>query len=489
MYLMLGLGAIPLAALLGSTSLLFPAIVERSGNRFQLSPLRSLFVGLLVGGGGAALSLTLLSGEGNPLFLGLGGLLLILLVVMIIFGCSGVSLHIAMRLVDPSPAFVPTFLVGLSLIAIALIPVVGWYLFAPLVLAISSGAGFLGVFSRKRSLEESMPGDEKKGSWLGVRRPAWVLLILSPVVGELLSGSAPPVEFFNPISFLVLVALYGGGAVIIRELAFRWGKGWRSILLLGAAYGIIEEGLMVKSFFDPNWMDLGALGTYGRSLGVNWIWSLELTAYHMVISIAIPILLVNLLYPKETGRSWVNSRALWVFGGLFTLDVLVGFFLLTPYRPPVVPYLGSLGMVILLYVLAKKLPAEFRLAESGMQRKPVWAGLLAFWGTTGLFLIVWLTSASTMPATMAFLMLAAWIGLCLAAAGWLLGWKAGTWKHELALAVGGLGFLILLTPIHEFDVSRIDDPSGMLIVGLLFTAFLAFVGVRAAREQRNALEV
>jgi hypothetical protein len=315
------------------------------------------------------------------------------------------------------------------------------------------------------------------------------LLILSPVVGELLSGSAPPVEFFNPISFLVLVALYGGGAVIIRELAFRWGKGWRSILLLGAAYGIIEEGLMVKSFFDPNWMDLGALGTYGRSLGVNWIWSLELTAYHMVISIAIPILLVNLLYPKETGRSWVNSRALWVFGGLFTLDVLVGFFLLTPYRPPVVPYLGSLGMVILLYVLAKKLPAEFRLAESGMQRKPVWAGLLAFWGTTGLFLIVWLTSASTMPATMAFLMLAAWIGLCLAAAGWLLGWKAGTWKHELALAVGGSGFLILLTPIHEFDVSRVDDPSGMLIVGLLFTAFLVYVGVRAAREQRNALEV
>jgi hypothetical protein len=487
MYLMLGLGAIPLAALLGSTTLLFPAIVDRSGNRFQLSPLRSLFVGLLVGGVSAGLSLTLLSVEGNPLFLGLGGLLLILLVVLIVIGCSGVSLHIARRLVDPNPAFAHSFLVGLSLIAVALIPIVGWYLFAPFLLVVSSGAGFLGVFNRKRSLEESMDSDEKVGSWLGLRRPAWFLLFLSPVVGELLSGSAPPVEFFNPISMLVLVALYGGGAVIVRELTFRWSKGWRTILLLGAAYGIIEEGLMVKSFFDPNWMDLGVLGTYGRSLGVNWIWSLELTAYHMVISIAIPILLVNLLYPKETGRSWVSNRALSVLGGLFILDVLVGFFLLTPYRPPLVPYLGSLGMTILLIVLAKVLPTEFRLAESGKQRKPVWAGLLAFWGTTGLFLIVWLTSASSMPATIAFLILAAWIGLCLAGVGWLLGWNVGTWKHELALAVGGLGFLILLTPIHEFDTSRVDDPRGMLIVGLLFTAFLVYVRVRAVREERIAL--
>jgi hypothetical protein len=286
---------------------------------------------------------------------------------------------------------------------------------------------------------------------------------------------------------LTLVVLYGGGAVIIRELTFRWGKGWRSILLLGAAYGIIEEGLMVKSFFDPNWMDLGALGTYGRWLGVNWIWSLELTAYHMVISIAIPILLVNLLYPNEGDRSWVSGRALKVIGGLFTLDVLVGFFLLTPYRPPLVPYLVSAGLVILLFVLARRLPVQFQLAENTHQKNPVWVGLLAFWATVGLFLIVWMTSESTIPALVGFLILAAWIGLCLITTGWLLGWKAGSWRHEFALAAGGLGFLILLSPIAELDPSRLDDPSGMLIVGLLFAAFLAYVRLRAGWGERDAL--
>jgi len=36
---------------------------------------------------------------------------------------------------------------------------------------------------------------------------ALVLFFLSPMIAELLSGSAPPVEFFNPLGLLVLTAL------------------------------------------------------------------------------------------------------------------------------------------------------------------------------------------------------------------------------------------------------------------------------------------
>jgi len=134
----------------------------------------------------------------------------------------------------------------------------------------------------------------KKSIW-----PALTLFFLAPMLAELLSGSAPPVEFFNPFALLVLPALYGSGAILVRELRVRWGKGWPTVFALGAAYGIVEEGLMVKSFFDPNWMDLGPLGSYGRWAGVNWVWSLELTIFHAVFSIAIPILLVELLFPAQ----------------------------------------------------------------------------------------------------------------------------------------------------------------------------------------------
>jgi hypothetical protein len=84
--------------------------------------------------------------------------------------------------------------------------------------------------------------------------PALVLFFLAPVIPELLTGSTPLANFLNPFGFALLVGLYGSGAVVARELTYRWGKGWPTLLSLGAAYGIIEEGLMVRSFFSPNYI-------------------------------------------------------------------------------------------------------------------------------------------------------------------------------------------------------------------------------------------
>ncbi len=162
--------------------------------------------------------------------------------------------------------------------------------------------------------------------------PALVLFFLAPAIGELLSGSAPPVEFFNPFSILLLSALYGSGALLARELALRWGKRWPTILTLGLAYGIVEEGLMVKSFFDPAWMDLGLLGVYGRWAGVNWVWAVMLTLYHAVVSIAIPIMLVELIYPGQRDEPWLGRRGMRTVSILLGMDVLIRIF--APDRLP-----------------------------------------------------------------------------------------------------------------------------------------------------------
>jgi hypothetical protein len=138
--------------------------------------------------------------------------------------------------------------------------------------------------------------------------PALLLFFLSPAIAELLLGSSPPSEFFNPFSLLLLCSLYGSGALIVRELKVRWNKGFVSMFVLGAAYGMIEEGLMVKSFFDPKWMDLGILGVYGRWLEVNWVWAEWLTIYHAIFSIAIPITLVELAYPKRRSDRWLSNK-------------------------------------------------------------------------------------------------------------------------------------------------------------------------------------
>src|SRR2546422_3802146 len=167
------------------------------------------------------------------------------------------------------------------------------------------------------------------------RRPLLALVLLSPVIAEMLSGCSPPLEWLNPITPLLLIWLYGAGILVMRETAVRWRTGWPSILLLGAAYGIIEEGLAVKSFFDPGWMDLGTLAWYGRWLDVNWVWAVWLTIYHAVVSIAIPIFLTEWIWPRIRSQPLTSRRGyITAIGLLAGATVFINLFL-TPYRPSV----------------------------------------------------------------------------------------------------------------------------------------------------------
>ena len=317
--------------------------------------------------------------------------------------------------------------------------------------------------------------------------PALVLFFLSPVIGELLSGSAPPAEFFNPLGFIMLAVLYGGGALLVRELTHRWGKGWGALFVLGAAYGVAEEALMCKSFFDAGWMDLGPLAGYGRWLGVNWVWAFELTAYHAVVSIAIPIVLVNLLFPGQRGRSWVSRRKLAVLFALWVANAVVIFLLISRYRPPVAHYLTTLVITAALCVLAWRLPERSLVTwhGSGGAAHPFWFLLTGFAGTFGWFFLVWVVPQTQVPAaaTLGLMVLlvvvTAWTVLRLSGGGKLPD------RHRLALVSGALGFFILLTPLQELDKKRTDNTTGMALVGLAMLLLLLWVYMRIRRGEIN----
>src|SRR3989454_10797274 len=179
------------------------------------------------------------------------------------------------------------------------------------------------------------------------RRPLLALILLSPIIAEMLSGSSPPLEWLNPITPLLLIWLYGAGVLVMRETAVRWKTGWPSILLLGAAYGIIEEGLAVKSFFDPGWMDLGTLAWYGRWLDVNWVWAVWLTIYHAVVSIAIPIFLTEWIWPRIRGQPLTSRRGYITAIGLLAGATVFINLLLTPLSALglALPWSGGRGRV------------------------------------------------------------------------------------------------------------------------------------------------
>lgn len=151
------------------------------------------------------------------------------------------------------------------------------------------------------------------------------LLLLSPAVGELLSGSSPPLQFFNPVFFLLLVGLYGCGALLVRELVAVRRLNAVGVLLLGAAYGILEEGLLCKSFFNPNWTDTGFLSVYGRAWGVNWVWTFGLTVYHAVVSITVPVFLAEALFASQAQGPWLHRRGRSIAGTALGLVLILGF--------------------------------------------------------------------------------------------------------------------------------------------------------------------
>jgi len=318
--------------------------------------------------------------------------------------------------------------------------------------------------------------------------PALVLFFLSPMVGELLSSSAPPAEFFNPVGFLMLSVLYGGGAILVRELVLLWGKGWPSLLALGAAYGIAEEGLMCKSFFDPGWMDVGMLGWYGRWLGVNWVWAFELTIYHAAFSILIPITLTGLIFPDRRQHAWTSTRRLWLLFAVWTLNGLVIFLAISKYHPSGL-HLGAAFLAIAgLCVLARRLP--WPVAPRGQQNeklgRPWRLAILGFVGTMALFLLAWALPATRVHPTVVIGSMVLLVVVLVHRLWRLSGRNGFSDAHRLALISGALGlFILVLAPVREWSPNQPDNPTGMSIVALAALVFLLWLR-RRMRSRLNA---
>ena len=144
----------------------------------------------------------------------------------------------------------------------------------------------------------------------GLRRlaPVATVFLLAPLIGEVLFGAIPLSKL--PFGLLGVLGLYGGGAILVRETVRRRGLGAAWLVLLGLAYGLIEEGLVLQSLFDQRYRGLDFLGYYGHWLGVNWVWAEFIVPYHAVFSIAIPIVIAELLFPERRNNPWVSSRVL-----------------------------------------------------------------------------------------------------------------------------------------------------------------------------------
>ncbi len=332
------------------------------------------------------------------------------------------------------------------------------------------------------------------------RRRRWpaalTLLLLAPVIPEMLTGSTPPLQFINPFSLILEVTLYGCGAILVRELVRRRGFGWRNVLLLGMAYGILEEGLVLTSWFNPYWGDLGKLSTYGRLFETSWVWATELTLFHSVVSITIPIMLAEVLFPKIASRPWLGKRGLRVTTVLLVLTSLFQFVLFAllafrkyGYSHPPLMWVGVLALAVgLVWFGLRYRPSLTVQSQATMRLAPgLWkTRLLAFGATFAFFFIAWILPSLIPLAIVPMLLMPglAWLIYRL-----LVRWSSRPgWsrQHLLALTSGVIAFFAFVeSPLAEFATHPTGkNEAGLVLVDLLFLAGLGVLSWVVARKDR-----
>lgn len=294
-------------------------------------------------------------------------------------------------------------------------------------------------------------------------RPVLTLLLVAPFLGEVLSTATSPVQLLLPWNLAVLVALYGGGALLCREMAFRWGLGLPGLALLGAAYGVYEEAIVDRFWFDPGYWRHTGVGDYAQVWQTNLLLATHLTVFHAAVSVCSSVLLVAWLFPGDRTHAWVGMRGVIVAA---TAMVLVLFITWEDHVPPPRgPVLVGLGIVVLLVVtalLSRRLPRPTR--SPSRTPRPRLLGVLAFVCTGAHFVLVYAVPSTGLPWPAGLAVALAPLGLgVLAVRRWATTGALG--RDGLWIVTGILGFFVLLAALVGLG-GRYDLTIGAVIAAL-----------------------
>ena len=298
------------------------------------------------------------------------------------------------------------------------------------------------------------------------------------MIGEVLSGA-------TRLSFLYVlvpeIMVWGGGALMMRELVRRWRAGWTSLLLLGFGLTIAEEFLIQQTSLAPLPF-LGSAPGYGRLYGVNWPYFAFMLAYEAVWIVLVPVQLTELLFPVAREETWLRARGWAVVGGFFLLGSFIAWYTWTQqarpnmfhvpvYTPPSVTLaLGALAIVLLAVAAhaVRGADAPVRARTSAPPWVLVLAALAMGFPWYGLMVVVFAPNV-TAPLGAVMAAAGAWaIGVYAVVRRWAVsaGW---TDAHRWALCFGALLVCMIAGFLGASGWPRLDT-LGKAVLNLIAAA-------------------
>lgn len=314
---------------------------------------------------------------------------------------------------------------------------------------------------------------------------AWLLFILSPVLAELVSGSSPPKEFFNPVALFMQLFSYGSAAVLLREYAVRLSiKGWGKVFI-ALSMGFYIEGIVCKSYFSPQWVDFNFPLGYGRFFGLNIPWIISLEIYHAFASFLVPWMIVEFFLPQARNTKGLSNVALIIHTflvvsiGIFGLLVMPMNKAKEIYHAGIYEIIMMLVPIIIILVFAKCFDHQLNAINL---RIPVPHPVLVFIFT----LICWVVfqivicwegpkhNSATQEIILQLISLSLIFGISLIWTNRLKIW------HTYAIISAHLLFWSFIAIIQGLWPNNFsEDKSGMIVVGMIPLILIVFLWFRA----------
>jgi hypothetical protein len=326
--------------------------------------------------------------------------------------------------------------------------------------------------------------------------PALLLLVLAPLTAEFLLGDFT-VRYLGLM--LVLLPQYGGGALLIREVTRRAGRGWPTMILLAVAYALVEEGFTTQSLFNRHYLNLSLLDYgYVPFLGTSLNWSVFVLSIHVVWSICTPILIAEAVAGPRRTTPWLGRVGLAVVAVLFALGsvLITGSTYGSNHFVATVPEFAGTALLTVATVAAAFLlfrpPGVDRpRAPDPRPAPPPWLVLAAALVLASAFqLVEHLAPDAGVPAPVTLLALLA----CEAAAIALVAWwsRRADWTpvHVVALGAAAIltyawvGLFAFLVRGHTNVGGRVDavDVAGQVVLAAAVLGLVAWGWVQSRRQ-------
>lgn len=192
-------------------------------------------------------------------------------------------------------------------------------------------------------------------------KPILFLLISSPLIAEVfVSHNNPVINLLQPATWFWMILTYGVPVVLIREIWKRMNLNILSVLILGVAYGILNEGIIAQSFTQISGEPAGPFIGYGTLYGIHLTWATFILTWHAINSVLMPILLTHFLFPSQAEELWLGKKG-FVAAGIITALQYLFYFAggLVPSIHSIQYFYIYLAVTVVIVILAIRIGRRF----------------------------------------------------------------------------------------------------------------------------------